>query len=349
MGFLAPVISFAAANPITTGAIVGGVTGAARGGGIKGAIRGAALGALGSGVTSALSGGAGGFADSFTKGSAGGAAAASAGGGLLGEAAGVLENADVGEIFSGGFTDSLDSLAPAIGGFTETGFPGTSGPPATAAPQLSYVTESLTPVSRATGIPNSVVRGSAGVSGGFVDAFGTGNSFLDWLERQGIDPRLLSGGISTLQQLQYANALKQYARQAADIADPFRRERPIYQGELRRLQTDPNYITQRPGYQFRYNEGLRALNRLMAKKGMLNSGNRMIEVMRYGQGLASTEYGNEYKRLAELAGARLGGASAAGQLYGNLSMKSGANRMNAPGQIFYGLGRASKRRIGLGR
>lgn len=61
-----------------------------------------------------------------------------------------------------------------------------------------------------------------------------------------------------------------------------------------------------PGYQFRLQEGQKALEGSAAAKGMLNSSGTMKSLMRYGQGLASQEYGNiynrEYNRLSQLAG-----------------------------------------------
>lgn len=61
-----------------------------------------------------------------------------------------------------------------------------------------------------------------------------------------------------------------------------------------------------PGYQFRLEEGKKALEGSAAAKGMLNSSGTMKSLMRYGQGLASQEYGNaynrEFNRLSQLAG-----------------------------------------------
>lgn len=62
------------------------------------------------------------------------------------------------------------------------------------------------------------------------------------------------------------------------------------------FEFDPSTISNNPAYQFRMEQGLEALNRSFAAKGGLGSGNRLTGIMDYAQGLASTEYDNEYQR-----------------------------------------------------
>jgi len=57
-----------------------------------------------------------------------------------------------------------------------------------------------------------------------------------------------------------------------------------------------------PSYQFRLSEGMKALDRTAAARGGLLSGATLKGAQRYGQGLASQEYGNAYNRLASMAG-----------------------------------------------
>lgn len=59
---------------------------------------------------------------------------------------------------------------------------------------------------------------------------------------------------------------------------------------------DPSQIENNPAYKFRFNQGVEAVNRGAAGAGQLNSGNRLLALQEFGQGLASTEYGNEYAR-----------------------------------------------------
>ena len=70
--------------------------------------------------------------------------------------------------------------------------------------------------------------------------------------------------------------------------------------KLSALLSNPSSIESQPGYQFAYNQGLEAVNRTAAAKGMLGSGNRLYELTKYGQGLASQQYGNTVSQLSNL-------------------------------------------------
>lgn len=56
-----------------------------------------------------------------------------------------------------------------------------------------------------------------------------------------------------------------------------------------------------PGYEFRKAEGEKALRRMASATGKLGSGSMYKDLMRYGQGLASDEYGNYVGQLQSLA------------------------------------------------
>jgi len=62
---------------------------------------------------------------------------------------------------------------------------------------------------------------------------------------------------------------------------------------------------QDPGYQFRLNEGLKALDRQAAARGGLVSGNAMKAASRYGQDYASNEYTNAFNRYQAERNAQL--------------------------------------------
>jgi hypothetical protein len=90
-----------------------------------------------------------------------------------------------------------------------------------------------------------------------------------------------------------------------------------------------------PGYQFRMEEGQKALERSAAARGGLGSGRMMKDLSRFGQGLASQEYqnaysrfnqdqANRYNRIANLAGV---GQAAAGQM-GQYAGAYGTNASN---------------------
>ena len=88
-----------------------------------------------------------------------------------------------------------------------------------------------------------------------------------------------------------------------------------------------------PGYQFRLDQGMDAIQNSAAARGQLGAGNTLKAIQGYGQGLASEEFNNYTNRLSALAGVgqtaatNLGtlGANAAGQA-GNATMAAGAAR-----------------------
>ena len=56
-----------------------------------------------------------------------------------------------------------------------------------------------------------------------------------------------------------------------------------------------------PGFQFRRDQGRQAVERSAASRGLLESGAVLKELERFGQGLASESFGEEFGRLAQLA------------------------------------------------
>jgi hypothetical protein len=90
------------------------------------------------------------------------------------------------------------------------------------------------------------------------------------------------------------------------------------------------FLQMDPGYGFRLSEGLKAMERGAAARGGLMSGAALKAGQRYGQDLASQEYGSAYNRLAGLAnvGPQAAGVmSNLGQNYagnvGNIYMRQG--------------------------
>lgn len=88
-----------------------------------------------------------------------------------------------------------------------------------------------------------------------------------------------------------------------------------------------------PGYQFRMDEGLGALDKSAAARGRLRSGGQNKAITRYAQGIAADEFGAYTNRLAQIAGlgqsATSQSASQAvqsGQNIGNSMANLGATR-----------------------
>jgi hypothetical protein len=67
-------------------------------------------------------------------------------------------------------------------------------------------------------------------------------------------------------------------------------------------------FTAGPGYQFALDQGLQALNRSAASRGMLASGNNTQDILRFSQGLAGQEFGNWQNRLGDFSQLGLGAA-----------------------------------------
>ena len=70
---------------------------------------------------------------------------------------------------------------------------------------------------------------------------------------------------------------------------------------LRKLMTDPSAFQRTPGFKAALDTGTQAIQRSFAARGMGNSGNVLAELMKYGTGLASQEYGSQVNRLSRLA------------------------------------------------
>jgi len=83
-----------------------------------------------------------------------------------------------------------------------------------------------------------------------------------------------------------------------------------------------------PGYQFRFQEGQKAIDRSASASGHSLSGGAVRKAIRYGQGMASDEYANVYNRISNIAG--LG--QTANQASGNAAMQAGAYMGNAASQ-----------------
>lgn len=93
-------------------------------------------------------------------------------------------------------------------------------------------------------------------------------------------------------------------------------------GETYDLQTDP-------GYQFRFGEGVRAMDASASARGGLLSGGALKDLTTFGQDSASQEYMNIFTRLQALAG---GGLQATGMM-SNAAMGTGTGLAQAAGDF----------------
>ena len=83
-----------------------------------------------------------------------------------------------------------------------------------------------------------------------------------------------------------------------------------------------------PGYEFRFNEGMRGLERGAAARGGVLSGGFGRKAVRYGQDYASNEYSNVYNRIAGIAGIGQGANTASG----GFAMSAGQGMGQAAGE-----------------
>lgn len=107
--------------------------------------------------------------------------------------------------------------------------------------------------------------------------------------------------------------------------------------------TGDNSFTTSPGYQFRMDEGMKAIDRSNAARGVLNSGGADKARMRYAQGLASSEYDTYANRLSALAGvgqSATGSTAAAGSNATNAISNALANSGNAQANAYTAAGNA---------
>jgi len=82
------------------------------------------------------------------------------------------------------------------------------------------------------------------------------------------------------------------------------------ESRLRALLDNPDSINQSAAYKFRVGQGQEALQRSLGAKGLLNSGNRLMELTKYGQDMGSQEYASQADRLGSLLGNYTGGYTA---------------------------------------
>lgn len=105
------------------------------------------------------------------------------------------------------------------------------------------------------------------------------------------------------------------------------------QGALTQMQAlnsgDFSSFKESPDYQFAFDQGLQGLDRSAAARGSLYSGGHSADLMKFGQGLASQNYGNFYNRLAGLSGAGQTTAVNLGSLGANMAGNIGNNLQDA--------------------
>jgi len=191
---------------------------------------------------------------------------------------------------------------------------------------------------------------------------------------------VVGGGVSAISSGKAAKAQREAAQQAKETAEstfdkqtalqePFRQAGLTAQEQIMQLlgiggdTSAVNFgkysrdfgasdFEQDPGYAFRQSEGMKALERSAAARGSLLSGSTLKGIQRFGQDLASQEYGNAFNRyqvnrsnqlnpLQSLMGSGQSAAnvttSAAGQMGQNVANSQlAAGQARASGYIGFG-------------
>lgn len=106
-----------------------------------------------------------------------------------------------------------------------------------------------------------------------------------------------------------------------ELQEPFRQSGI---NALNKIESGDIMGSMDPSYSFRFQEGLKALDRSAAARGGLLSGGALKAAQRYGQEFASNEFGNAYNRLASRAGF---GQTATNNM-GSAASNFGANAAN---------------------
>jgi len=154
------------------------------------------------------------------------------------------------------------------------------------------------------------------------------SGYVDYLKTGEAEEALEEGSGRALTEQQ-----RQFDLERADSAE----QRAISDYALQRLQGMAEGtvgVEDIPGYDFRRDEGNKAIERMRAAGGTFLSGRTAKELMRYGSDYAASEYQNEWARLAQLAGLGAPGVGVGGAPSTNISNiygQQGVNQANIAG------------------
>lgn len=110
----------------------------------------------------------------------------------------------------------------------------------------------------------------------------------------------------------------------------------------RSLLERPSAIQSTPGYQYALEQGNQAINRSAAAKGMLNSGNVLAELAKFGQGMASQNYQQQLQNQQQAVQQEMSQANALADLMRGAQQfgLSSGYYANPQGSTWYGGQRA---------
>jgi hypothetical protein len=129
-------------------------------------------------------------------------------------------------------------------------------------------------------------------------------------------------------ELATAEQRRQYDLTRGDMA-PWREAGGQAIGSLSDMLKPGYDHTTSPGYQFRFGEGQRAIESSAASKGMLMSGGTLKDLARFGDGIASDDFNQQFNRTASVAAGGQQVNSTLGALGANMANNVGNNMMQA--------------------
>jgi hypothetical protein len=295
------------------GMALGGALGGAAAGGAAGAGAGAAEGAAAAGAGSAGTAGAVGSGAGFVgEGALSGigawdaALAASpswtaAGGMAGGAAAGASGGGGGAATTGGGFVgEGAASGIPAWDGAAGSGVVGAGGAGGSAA---GLGGSGGTPPPANPYHPASYLNTS-----NLSNLASSGMSNFSWTDLIGPGLQLVGGAMNAKAAGDASDDLLQASREAAARAEPWRQAGAwaIGQGATMLGKEGPEAAKAAfqvdPGYQWRQEQGEKALTRNAAARGLMGSGKFLKDAMRFNQGEASQEFSNSFNRLMAAAG-----------------------------------------------
>lgn len=125
-----------------------------------------------------------------------------------------------------------------------------------------------------------------------------------------------------------AEQRRQYDLTRQDMA-PWREAGGQAIGQLSDMLKPGYDHTTSPGYQFRFGEGQRAVESSGAARGMLMSGGTLKDLTRFGQGVAASDFNDQFNRTASVAAGGQQVNSHLGNLGASMANNIGNNMMGA--------------------
>lgn len=279
------------------------------------------IGNLGDGIGDIFKGGTGGLTDFLSGGGKAGQL-----GGLLNKATGGqsggignilsgIAGGNLGQILSGGGQlGLLDGLLGSGQGGATPGFSPISGGGAPAGGGGTYQT----------------VGGQAPQQGGQPGG-----------QLGGLLGLLASGFLSQHSTGEVRDEIKSGRDRAISLADPLANQRSTFAGQLGALMADPSQrVPELPGYQFRFNQGQKAMQRAADAGGLAGSGNALIAAAEYGQNFAQAAYDSEFKKLYDLSSGSTAASQAASNAGTQLALLEHGKYADYAGLINQGTGGA---------